>query len=69
MEILPDVVGCLVAVDEGHVAVHEDDRVIAASSKVHSYIILDHFDGLLASVGLVDLLFDIDSTLAAEDGL
>jgi len=69
VEKLADVKGGLVAVYEGHVAVHEDDSVVAPFSQVNSNIVLDHLDRLLSAVGSVNLVSDVDSTLAAEDGL
>ena len=53
---LPDLLGGLVAVHEGHVAVHEDDLVAVGFVVALLEVILDHLQSLLSVQSVVDIV-------------
>ena len=67
MQIFPDLLRCIVAVHEGHVAIHEDKFVTARSVVVRLDISLHHTQRLLAVECDIAVLLRVYAHSAVEN--
>jgi len=69
VEIRPYLEGCLVAIDERHIAVHQNEGVLAYLAQVLLDILLDYVYCLLSSQSPGNYRLDVYATFVLKDYL
>ena len=67
MEEVANLKGCIIAVHEGHVAIHEYQLIAALAAVVHEDILLDHAERFFAVEGQIASLLCVDAQSTVQD--